>query len=143
MAAADPGEGQVDDGLRGVAHEPKLLGRRHASPRLDLALLDRRRRVAGERSRPARGVSDRHPAIIGSLRVEVQILIGGEHIRIVWRQYPNDTKAGRQFIAVAVRVGDAVDIVALAPPAATAAAPGETVVPEVPDVTDATSTKAA
>lgn len=72
MATPDSGKGQVDDGLRGVAHEPKLLGRRHASPRLDLALLERRGRVAGERSRPARGVSDRHPAIIGSLRVEMQ-----------------------------------------------------------------------
>jgi quinoprotein glucose dehydrogenase len=32
------------------------------------------------------------------------------------------TKAGRQYIAVAVRVGDAVEIVALAAPAATAPA---------------------
>jgi hypothetical protein len=40
VPAADSGQGQVDDGLGGIAHELKLFGRRHAPPCLDLALLD-------------------------------------------------------------------------------------------------------
>ena len=64
MPAADSGKGQVDDGQGGIAHELKLLGRRHASPRLDLTLLDRGGSVEGEHSRPSRAVAGRHPAII-------------------------------------------------------------------------------
>jgi hypothetical protein len=68
MPAADSGEGQVDDGLRGVAHELKLLGRRHAPPRLNLELLDRSGGVEREASRPIGAVAGRHLAIMGGGR---------------------------------------------------------------------------
>ena len=79
MPAANPGKGQVDDGPRSVAHELKLLGRRHASPRFDLALLDRGRSVEGEHSRRRRAVAGRHPVIIGFAGRSICVQFPPEH----------------------------------------------------------------
>jgi hypothetical protein len=76
MTAADAGEGQVDNGLSGITHELKFLGRRQATPRLDLPALDGGGGVEGQHSRPGRAVADSHGAIISNRAEPVPLAPG-------------------------------------------------------------------